>query len=116
MHCRRNEDTKPGWITLRLNRAGRKLLCGGGGVTRKPIFPTPPASLAAVMGGGVQGGDARPAVPGGGGGPTQRMAQNDTHVALIILTAQMWGGKLLVEKTFSGQNLCFCAFGANVRS
>ena len=28
------------------------------------------------------------------------MAQNDTHVALIILTAQMWGGGLLVEKNF----------------
>ena len=28
------------------------------------------------------------------------MAQNDTHVALIILTTQMWGGggELLVEK------------------
>ena len=50
---------------------------------------------------------------GGGGGfnPTS-MAQNDTHVALIILTTQMWGegGGLLVEKTFSGQNLCSCAF------
>ena len=44
------------------------------------------------------------------------MAQNDTHVALIILTTQMWGGKLLAEKTFSGQILCFCAFGANIRS
>ena len=46
------------------------------------------------------------------------MAQNDTHVALIILTTQMWGGGggLLVEKTFSGQNLCSCAFGANIRS
>ena len=46
------------------------------------------------------------------------MAQNDTHVALIILTTQMWGGggELLVEKTFSGQNLCSCAFGANIRS
>ena len=48
------------------------------------------------------------------------MAQNDTHVALIILTTQMWGGggggELLVEKTFSGQSLCFCAFGANIRS
>ena len=46
------------------------------------------------------------------------MAQNDTHVALIILTTQMWwgGGKSLVEKTFSGQILCSCAFGANIRS
>ena len=89
-------------------------------MTRRPIFPTPrPPSLAAVTGGGVQGGGARPAGPGGGGGvnPTS-MAQNDTHVALIILTTQMWGGGggLLVEKTFSGQNLCSCAFGANIRS
>ena len=54
---------------------------------------------------------------GGGVNPTS-MAQNDTHVALIILTTQMWGagGGLLVEKTFSGQNLCSCAFGANIRS
>ena len=46
------------------------------------------------------------------------MAQNDTHVALIILTTQMWGGGggLLVEKTFSGQILCSCALGANIRS
>ena len=59
-----------------------------------------------------------PDLPCGGGGgvnPTS-MAQNDTHVALIILTTRMWGGKLLVEKTFSGQNLCSCAFGANIRS
>ena len=52
---------------------------------------------------------------GGGVNPTS-MAQNDTHVALIILTTQMWGGELLVEKTFSGQNSCSCAFGANIRS
>ena len=44
------------------------------------------------------------------------MAQNDTHVALIILLTEMWGGGLLVEKTFSGQNLCSCAFGSNIRS
>ena len=46
-----------------------------------------------------------PTCPGRGGGvnPTS-MAQNDTHVALIILTTQIWGGGLLVEKTFSGQN------------
>ena len=88
--------------------AGRKLLCEGGGGTRKPIFPTPPPpSLAAVTGGGVQGGGARPAVPGGGGVNPTSMAQNDTHAALIILTTQMWGGKLLVEKTFSGQNFVF---------
>ena len=82
---------------------GRKKIALQGGVTRKPIFPTPPPpSLAAVTGGG----GFRAGVPnlpcwGGGVNPTS-MAQNDTHVALIILTTQMWGGKLLVEKTFSG--------------
>ena len=49
--------------------------CSAGGGTRKPIFPTPPL----------------PAVPGGGVNSTS-MAQNDTHVALIILTTQMGGG------------------------
>ena len=44
-----------------------------------------------------------PCQGGGGVNPTS-MAQNDTHVALIILTTQMWGGGgLLMEKTFSGQ-------------
>ena len=54
-------------------------------------------------------------MPGGGGVNPTSVAQNDTHVALIILTTQMWGGggELLVEKTFSGQNSCSCAFGAN---
>ena len=82
---------------------------GGGGDT-EAHFPNPLPSLAAVTGGGVQGGGARPAVPGGGGGgnPTS-MAQNDTHI-------MGGGGGLLVEKTFSGQNLCSCAFGANIRS
>ena len=89
--------------------AGRKkLLCGGGGVTRRPIFPTPrPPSLAAVTGGGVQGGGARPAVPGGGVNPTS-MAQNDTHVALIILTTQMWGGGGIIGgKNFFGPKFVF---------
>ena len=45
------------------------------------------------------------------------MAQNDTHVALIILTTQMWGGgNYWWKKTFLGQILCSCAFGANIRS
>ena len=78
---------------------------GGGGVTRRPVFATPPPpSLAAVTGGG-RSGRGRPTCRAGGGGgvnPTS-MAQNDTHIALIILTTQMWGGELLVEKTFSGQ-------------
>ena len=64
-------------------------------MTRKPIFPTPPSpSLAAVMGGGIQGGGARPAVPGGGGVNPTSMAQND----IIIMG-------LLVEKLFRAK---FC--------
>ena len=95
---------------------GKKIALRGGEGDREAHFPNPPPSLAAVTGGGVQGGGARPAVPRGGVNPTS-MAQNDTHVALIILTIQMWGGGgLLVEKTFSGQNLCSCTFGANIRS
>ena len=73
--------------------AGRKLLCGGGGgVTRKPIFPTPPL-LGRRDGRGGSGRGCPTCRAGGGGGvnPTS-MAQNDTHVALIILTTQMWGG------------------------
>ena len=94
---------------------------GGGGGDTKAHFPNPPPSLLGRRDGrgGVQGGGARPAVPGGGGVNPTSMAQNDTHVALIILTTQMWGGEggeLLVEKTFSGQILCSCAFGANIRS
>ena len=58
---------------------------------------------------------------GGGGVNPTSMAQNDTHVALIILTTQMWGGGgggrgIIGGKKFSGQNLCSCAFGANIRS
>ena len=98
-------------------KGGKKIALRGGGVTRKPIFPTPPPSLLGRRDGR---GEFRAGVPdlpcrGGGVNPTS-MAQNDTHVALIILTTQIWGGKLLVEKTFSGQILCSCAFRANIRS
>ena len=77
-------------------------------MTRRPIFPTPPPpSLAAVTGGGVQGGGARPAVPGEGGVNPTSMAQNDTHVALIILTTQMWGGGIIGGKNFFGPKFVF---------
>ena len=72
-------------------RAGRKLLCGGG-MARKPICPTPPSpSLVAVPGGGF--GPGLPFLPcrGGGGSDPNILAQNDPHVALIILTTHMWG-------------------------
>ena len=63
-------------------------------MARKPICPTPPSlSLVAVPGGGFGLALPPPAVPGGGGGPTPTyMAQNDPHIALIILTTHMWGG------------------------
>ena len=45
------------------------------------------------------------------------MTQNDTHVAPIILTTQTWWwGGIIGGKHFSGQNLCSCTFGANIRS
>ena len=100
--------------------AGREENCsaGGGGGDTEAHFPNPPL-LGRRDGRGGSGPGCPTCRAGGGGGvnPTS-MAQNDTHVALIILTTQIWGGgggELLVEKTFSGQNLCSCAFGANIR-
>ena len=75
------------------NLAGRKLLCGGGDGTETHL-PNPPLPLLGRRAGrGVWAGAALPAMPGGGGGgPTSTyMAQNDPHVALIILTTHMWG-------------------------
>ena len=94
------------------------MLCGGGGGDTEAHFPNPPPSLLGRRDGRGEFRAGLPDLPVRAGGevnPTS-MAQNDTHVALIILTTQMWGGKLLVEKTFSGQILCSCAFGANIRS
>ena len=75
-------------------RAGRKLLCGGGGGWHGSPFAQPPPLplLGRRAGRGVWAGAALPAVPGGGGGPTPTyMAQNDPHVALIVLTTHLWG-------------------------
>ena len=72
--------------------AGRKLLCGGGGATRRPIFPTPTPLLGRCDGRGGSGRGCPTCRAGGGGVNPASMAQNDTHVALIILTTQMWGG------------------------
>ena len=109
------------WVSIRgwHPGAGREENCsvGGGGGDTEAHPPPPPRLLGRRDGRGGSGRGCPTCRAGGGGGvnPTS-MAQNDTHVALIILTTQMWGGKLLVEKTFSGQNLCFCTFGANIRS
>ena len=35
------------------------------------------------------------------------MAQNDTHVALIILTTQMWGGGIIGGTNFFGPTFVF---------
>ena len=93
-------------------KAGRKLLCagGGGGGHRSPFSqPPPPPSLATVTGGGGSG-RGRPtcrAAGGGGGVNPTSMAQNDTHVALIILTTQMWGGGIIGGKNFFGPDFVF---------
>ena len=93
-----------------LGRAGRKLLCRGGGGTRKPIFPTPPPRLLGRRDGRGGSGRGCPTCRAGGGGgvvnPTS-MAQNDTHVALIILTTQIWGGGIIGGKNFFGPNFVF---------
>ena len=76
---------------------------GGGGATRRPIFPTPPLPLLGRRDGRGGSGRGCPTCRAGGGGvnPTS-MAQNDTHVALIILTTQMWGGGIIGGKNFFG--------------
>ena len=89
------------------SQPGREENCsaGGGGGDTEAHFPNPPG----------RGCPTCRAAGGGGVNPTS-MARNDTHVALIILTTQMWGGKLLVEKLFRTKILCSCAFGANIHS
>ena len=78
---------------LRPIAQGREENCfAGGGMARRPICPTPPSpSLVAVPGGGFGLGLPYLPCPGGGGATPTYMAQNDPHVALIILTTHMWG-------------------------
>ena len=97
---------------------GKKIAPQGGGGDTETHFPSPPPSILGRRDGRGEFWAGVPDLPcrGEGVNPTS-MAQNDTHVALIILTTQMWGGGgLLVERTCSGQILCLCAFGANIRS
>ena len=72
---------------------GKKVALRGGGGHGSP-FSQPPPSWPAVTGvwGFRAGVPDLPCQGGGGVNPTS-MAQNDTQVALIILTTQMWGGK-----------------------
>ena len=94
--------------------AGRTLLCGGGGIAWKPICPPPPPWSSCREGGFGPGVPYLPC-PGGGGSTPVCMAQNDTHVALIILTTHMWGGGGFGGRSSSVQNLCSGAFGGNIR-
>ena len=88
-----------------VHRAGTKLLCGGGGGgDTEAHFPTPPPLLGRRDGSG--GAPDLPCRGGGGVNPTS-MAQNDTHVALIVLTTQMWGGRIIGGKNFFGPNFVF---------
>ena len=88
---------------------------GRGGDTE--AHPPPPASLATVTGGGVQGGGARPAVPGGGGQPniygSKLYPRRADHCDYSNVGG---GGDYWWKKSFRAKNLCFCAFGANIRS
>ena len=54
------------------HKGGKKIALRGGGVTRKPIFPTPPPSLATVKAGGGSGRGC-PTCRAGGGGGTQHL-------------------------------------------
>ena len=87
--------------------AGRGENCSAGGVTQRPIFPTPPPLLGRRDGRGGSGGGGGCRAGGGGVNPTS-MAQNDTHVALIILTTQMWGGGggIIGGKNLFGPKFC----------
>ena len=85
--------------------SGREENCSaGGGVTRGPIFSTP--RLGRRDGRGGSGRVCPTCCAGGGVDPTS-MAQNDTHVALIILTTQMWGGEITGGNNFFGPKFVF---------
>ena len=88
----------------------------GGGDGTKAHLPNAPPPLVAVPGGwrGLGRGCPTCRAGGGGGSTPTYMAQNDAHVALIILTTHMWG-KMFRENNFPGQNLCSGAFGGNIR-
>ena len=83
--------TLPGRGRRREDKAGRKLLWGGGEMARKPICPTRPPPWSPCREGGLGQGCPTCCARGGGGGSTLTyMAQNDPHIALIILTTHMW--------------------------
>ena len=72
-------------------RGGKKIALRGGGGT-SPLAPPPPFPAAVPVGGGGCGAGVPYLLCQGRGGSTLTiMAQNDAHVALIILTTHMWG-------------------------
>ena len=87
----------PGWTAVcswRRLLGGQKIALQGGDGTEAHLPNPPSPSLVAVPGGGF--GLGLPFLPCRGGGPTPTsMAQNDPHVALIILTTYMWGNIFL---------------------
>ena len=85
-------------------QGGKKIALRGGGDT-EAHFPNPPSPLLGRRDGRGGSGRGCPTVPGGGVNPTS-MAQNDTHVALIILTTQMWGGEIIGGKKLFRPNFC----------
>ena len=82
-----------GGLTDAQRQGGKKIaLREGGGMARKPICPTPPPPPWSPCWEGGLGWGCPTCRAGGEGGPTPTyMAQNDPHVALIILTTHMWG-------------------------
>ena len=75
-----------------LEQLGRKKIALRGGDGTEAHLPNPPLPLLGRRAGrGVWAGAALPAMPGGGGPTPTYMAQNDPHVALIILTTHTWG-------------------------
>ena len=86
---------------LILTLCGSERVLGGGG--HEDPFPNPPPSLSAGPGGGVRRGGCPTCRAGGRGGAAipKSTAQNDPHVALIILTTRMWGQNSW-WKNFSG--------------
>ena len=87
-------------------RQGGTKIALRGEVTRRPIFPTPRPPLLGRRDGRGGSGRGCPTCRAGGGVNPTSMAQSDTHVALIILTTQMWGGGIIGGKNFFRPKIC----------
>ena len=101
--------------TTTLFRREENCFAGGGDGTEAHLpNPPPPPPWSPCREGGLGSGCPTCRAGGGGGGPTPTyMAQNDPHVALIILTYV--GENVFVRKNIPGQNLCSGAFGGDIR-